>query len=148
MLHWSMANRIRVCISIPEEVENGIKREATEQGVSFSSLASDYLEFGVKARRELGLTELLGPKLQATIKQEFRGLADRLANLMSRAALETTSTKELLFQLLVKEFGAEKSLRYRDKAWQIAVDELKKPLESLLTLMKDNGELDGEYRQS
>jgi hypothetical protein len=70
-------------------------------------------------------------------------LADRIANLMSRTALETTSAKQLLFQLVVKEFGAEKSIRYRDKAWQVAVDELRKPLESLLVLLKDNGEPDG-----
>jgi hypothetical protein len=143
MLHWSMDTRVKVSIFIPQEVESSIKREADEQNISFSSLASDYLELGVKTRQELGLTELLGPKLQATIKQEFRGIADRLANLMSRTALETTSAKELLFQLVVKEFGAEKSLRYRDKAWQVAVDELKKPLESLLTLLKGNGEANG-----
>jgi hypothetical protein len=138
-----MDTRVKVSIFIPQEVEGYIKREAEGQNISFSSLASDYLELGVKTRQELGLTELLGPKLQATIKQEFRGLADRLANLMSRTALETTSAKQLLFQLVVKEFGAEKSLRYRDKAWQVAVDELKKPLESLLTLLKEDEKPDG-----
>ncbi len=134
---------MKVSIFIPQEVESYIKREAEGQNISFSSLASDYLELGVKTRQELGLTELLGPKLQATIKQEFRGLADRLANLMSRTALETTSAKQLLFQLVIKEFGAEKSLRYRDKAWQVALDELKKPLESLLTLLKEDEKPDG-----
>jgi hypothetical protein len=138
-----MDTRVKVSIFIPQEVENSIKREADGQNISFSSLASDYLELGVKTQQELGLTELLGPKLQTTIKQEFRGMADRLANLMSRTALETTSAKELLFQLVVKEFGAEKSLRYKDKAWQIAIDDLKKPLESLLVLLKDNGEANG-----
>jgi hypothetical protein len=138
-----MNTRTKVSIFIPEEVENYLKREADAQKVSFSSLASDYLELGVKARQELGLTELLGPKLQATIKQEFRGVADRLTNLMSRAALNTASNKQLIFQLLVKEFGSDKAFSYRDKAWQVAVNELKKPLENMLALVESKEEVDG-----
>jgi hypothetical protein len=138
-----MDARTKVSIFIPEEVGNYLKREAEEQKVSFSSLASDYLELGVKARQELGLTELLGPKLQATIKQEFRGMADRLTNLMSRVALNSASNKQLTFQLLVKEFGADKALSHRDKAWQVALTELKKPLEDVLAILESKQDADG-----
>jgi hypothetical protein len=138
-----MATRVRVCISIPEEIEHYLKTEADAQKVSFSSLASDYLELGIKSRQELGLTELLGPKLQATIKQEFRGMADRLTNLMSRVALNAASNKQLTFQLLVKEFGADKALSYRDKAWQVALTELKKPLEDMLAILESGDETNG-----
>jgi hypothetical protein len=138
-----MATKVRVCISIPEEVEHYLKTEADAQKVSFSSLTSNYLELGIKSRQELGLTELLGPKLQATIKQEFRGMADRLTNLMSRAALNTASNKQLIFQLLVKEFGSDKAFDYRDKAWQVAVSELKKPLEDMLAILESGDEANG-----
>jgi hypothetical protein len=73
MLHLSMDTRVKVSIFIPQEVENSIKREANEQNISFSSLASDYLELGVKTRQELGLTELLGPNYKQPSSRSLEG---------------------------------------------------------------------------
>lgn len=128
--------KARVCISVSPELENLLKRQATEENISVSALASNYLELAIKTRQDLVATQLLGPKLQATIKQEVRSMANRLAHLLARTALTTEANRQLIFQLLVKEFGSETAFRYRDKAWEGSVEGLKKPLKGLVDILK------------
>ena len=139
-----MAAKTRVSISITADLESLLKRQATEENLSVSALVSSYLELAVRTRQDLVGSELLGPKVQASIKAEVRAMSNRLAHLLVRVALLSGSNKQLLFQLLVKEFGTEKAFSYRDKAWQLSVEELKRPLEGLAEILKleDN---DGEH---
>jgi hypothetical protein len=131
-----MSTRTRVTISVTPELENLLKRQAAEENLSVSALVSSYLELAIRTRQDLVASELLGPKLQASIKSEVRAMSNRLAHLLVRIALLSGSHKQLLFQLLVKEFGTEKAFSYRDKAWQLSVDELKQPLEGLAEILK------------
>jgi hypothetical protein len=140
-----MAAKTRLCITLTPELENLLKRQAAEEGISVSALMSSYLELAVKTRQDLVASELLGPKLQASIKAEVRKMSNRLAQLLVRVALLSGSNKQLLFQLLVKEFGPEKAFSYRDKAWQVSVDEFKQPLNGLAEILKLE-EDDGEHR--
>lgn len=140
-----MASKTRVSISLTPDLENLLKRQATEENLSVSALVSSYLELAVRTRQDLVASELLGPKLQASIKAEVRAMSNRLAHLLVRVALLSGSNKQLLFQLLVKEFGTEKAFSYRDKAWQVSVEELKQPLEGLADILKLEGS-DGEHR--
>jgi hypothetical protein len=140
-----MAAKTRLCITLTPDLENLLKRQAAEEGISVSALMSSYLELAVKTRQDLVASELLGPKLQASIKAEVRKMSNRLAQLLVRVALLSGSNKQLLFQLLVKEFGTEKAFSYRDKAWQVSVDEFKQPLNGLAEILRLE-EDDGEHR--
>lgn len=126
-----MGDKIKVSITLSSDLDAALKQLAKDQTISYSALVDEYLGFALLVKEEKLATELLGPKLQMTIKKEVRAMADRMAFLLSRAALESATCKQLVFQLLVKEFGAERAFAFRDKAWQVSVDELKKPLKAL-----------------
>lgn len=126
-----MGNKVKVSLTLSSDLDTTLKQLAKEQNTSYSSLVDEYLGFALMAKEEKLAAELLGPKLQTIIKKEVRAMADRMAFLLSRAALEAATSKQLIFQLLVKEFGVEKAFGFRDKAWQVSVDELKKPLKAL-----------------
>jgi hypothetical protein len=136
MLYLDMAPKTRVTVALSPDLENLLKRQATEENLSVSALVGSYLELAVRTRQDLVASELLGPKLQASITAEVRAMSNRLAQLLVRVALLSGSNKQLLFQLLVKEFGNDKAFSYRDKAWQVSVDELKQPLEGLAEILK------------
>jgi hypothetical protein len=135
-----MTNKIKVSITLSSDLDATLRQLAKEQNTSYSSLVDEYLGFALLVKEEKLATELLGPKLQTTIKREVRAMADRMAFLLSRAALESASCKQLVFQVLVKEFGAERAFAFRDKAWQVSVDELKKPLKALEEIINAGGD--------
>jgi hypothetical protein len=126
-----MGDKIKVSITLSSDLDATLKQLAKDRNTSYSSLVDEYVGFALLVKEEKRSTEMLGPKIQMTIKKEVRAMANRMAFLLSRAALESATSKQLVFQLLVKEFGAEKAFAFRDKAWQVSVDDLKKPLKAL-----------------
>lgn len=126
-----MANRVKVCVTLTSEVEKQLRRRAVAHGVSFSAAVNAQLEYALRTQQETEISELLGPKLQTTIKKEMRGMANRFAHLLSKAVLESATSKQLVFQLLVKELGVERASAYKDKAWRVSAETLKKPLDDL-----------------
>lgn len=126
-----MTNKVKVSLTLSSDLDVALRKIAKDQNISYSALVDEYLGFALLVKEEKLAAELLGPKLQTTIRKEVRSMADRMAFLLSRAALESTACKQLIFQLLVKEFGADRAFMFRDKAWQVSVEELKKPLKAL-----------------
>jgi hypothetical protein len=126
-----MGDKVKVSITLSSDLDATLKKLAKDQNISYSSLVDEYLGFALLVKEEKFAAELLGPKLQMTIRKEVRAMADRMSFLLSRAALESATCKQLVFQLLVREFGADKAFAFRDKAWQVSVDDLKKPLKAL-----------------
>jgi hypothetical protein len=130
-----MTNKIKVSITLSSNLDATLRQLAKNQNTSYSSLVDEYLELALLVKEEKLANELLGPTLQTTIRKEVRAMAGRLSHLLSRAALESSNCKLLIFQLLVKEFGEERAFDFRDQAWQASVDDLKKPLESLEAIL-------------
>lgn len=131
-----MTNKVKVSLTLSSDINIALRQIAKDQNISYSSVVDEYLGFALLVEEEKLAVELLGPKIQTTIRKEVRSMADRMAFLLSRAALESTVCKQLVFQLLVKEFGADRAFIFRDKAWQVSVEELKKPLKALEEITK------------
>jgi hypothetical protein len=126
-----MGDKVKVSITLSSDLDATLKQLAKDQNTSYSSLVDEYVGFALLVKEEKRSTELLGPKIQMTIKKEVRAMANRMTFLLSRTALESATCKQLVFQLLVKEFGADRAFAFRDKAWQVSLDDLKKPLKAL-----------------
>ena len=62
-------------------------------------------------------------------------MSDRVSHLLARAALEAATTRRLLYQLLVREVGAEEARRLNQAAWTGSVDSLRKPAEGLRDIL-------------
>jgi hypothetical protein len=131
-----MKNKVKVSLTLSGDLDTRLRRLAKDQVTSYSGLVDELLSFALLAKEEKYASEFLGPKLQTTIRKEVRMMADRMAHFLSRAALESSNCKQLVFQLVVKEFGAERAFEFRDAAWQASTDDLKKPLESLQAVLK------------
>jgi hypothetical protein len=131
-----MINKIKISLTLSSNLDKTIRQRAKDQHSSYSSLVDELLEFALLVKEEKLAAELLGPTLQRTIQKEVRTMADRMAHFLSRAAFESSNCKQLIFQLLVKEFGEERAFEFRDMAWQASTDDLKKPLESLASILK------------
>jgi hypothetical protein len=61
-----------------------------------------------------------------------------MSHFLSRAAFESSNCKQLVFQLLVKEFGTESAFEFRDQTRLASISDLKKPVESLAAVLKPN----------
>jgi hypothetical protein len=131
-----MTNKIKVSITLSSDLNKTIRQLAKDQHTSYSSLVDELLGFALLVKEEKLAAELLGPTLQRTIRKEIGAMADRMAHFLSRAAFESSNCKQLVFQLLVKEFGEERAFEFRDQARQASTDDLKKPLESLASILK------------
>lgn len=135
-----MTNKIKVSITLSSDLNATLRQLAREQQTSYSAVVEEYVGFALLVKKEKSANELLGPQLQMTIKKEVRTMADRMSHYLSRAAFDASNCKQLVFQLLVKEFGEERAFDFRDEAWQASVDDLKKPLASFEALLKSNSE--------
>jgi hypothetical protein len=133
-----MANKVRVCITLSSDLDTTLRQLARDQHTSYSALVDEYLGFALFTKEEKLATELLGPRLQTTIRKEVRMMADKMFHFLSRAALDSATSKQLVFQLLVKEFGSERAFDFRDQAWKVSLDDLKKPLEAFESILNSS----------
>ena len=133
-----MRNRVKLTITIAPSVSEKLRQKADANKVSLSSLVNTYLAAALKLEHDTAAAEVLGPELKTTIKKEVRDMSDRLAHLIVRGALDAGSSKQLLFQLLVKEFGVEKARAFKNTAWRISLEELRRPTEGIAELL-DSG---------
>lgn len=133
-----MINKVKVSVTVSSDLDTTIRQRAKDLKVSYSSLVEEYVAFAIFTKEQQYADELLGPKLQTTIRKEVRAMADRMAHFLSRAALESSNCKQLVFQLVVKEFGEERAFAFRDHARQASIDDLKKPLSLLEEMIKSS----------
>jgi hypothetical protein len=135
-----MTNKIKVSITLSSDLDATLRRLAQNQHTSYSAVVEEYVGFALLVKEEKQAAQLLGPQLQMTIKKEVRAMADRMSHFLSRAAFDASNCKQLVFQLVVKEFGEERAFDFRDQAWQASVDDLKKPLEAFESFKTDDDE--------
>src|SRR5207244_951264 len=114
---------------------------AAANKLTVSQVAADILERGLKERAETAGLGLLGPAVEGVVKREVGRMSDRLAHLIARTALESATTRRLLFQLLVRQLTPEDARRLNQAAWTNSVDSLRKPAEGLKELLgpRDEG---------
>jgi hypothetical protein len=113
--------------------------EAEPEPIAYSRAearrTAEILERGLKERAETAGLGLLGPAVEAAMKREVGRMSDRLAHLLARAALESASTRRLVFQILARQLTAEDARRLNQAAWTSSVDSLRKPAEGLREIL-------------
>jgi hypothetical protein len=136
-----MAKKTKVSTWVPYNILRALREEAAAHHLTVSRVAAEILERGLKERAETAGLGLLGPAVQGVVKREVGRMSDRLAHLLARTALESATTRRLVFQLLVRSLTAEEARRLNQAAWTNSVDSLRKPAQGLQELL---GPRDGE----
>lgn len=105
---------------------------AATQRLSISKVAASYLESAVHDHGESVGAELVVPAVEAAVRREVAGMSDRLSRLLARNALESATTRRLLFNLLLEHgYNHDEAKNLNNAAWEKAVESLKRPLEAL-----------------
>lgn len=113
---------------------------AASQRVSVSKVAAAFLEQAVNNHAESVGAELVVPAVEAAVRREVAGMSDRLARLQARTALESATSRRLLFNLLlVSGYQPQEARGLNDAAWQKAVESLKRPLEAIQEVLSTTG---------
>ena len=136
-----MAKKAKVSTWVPYNILRALREEAAAHHLTVSRVAAEIIERGLKERAETAGLGLLGPAVQGVVKREVGRMSDRLAHLLARTALESATTRRLVFQLLVRSLTAEEARRLNQAAWTNSVDSLRKPAQGLQELL---GPRDGE----
>jgi hypothetical protein len=138
-----VAAKTKVTTWVGRDVLRSLRDVAAAHHLTVSQVAAEILERGLKERAETAGLGLLGSAVEAAIKREVGRMSDRLAHLLARTALESPSTRRLVFQILARQLTTEVARRLNQAAWTSSVDSLRKPAEGLreiLGLRANHGE--------
>ena len=130
-----MPAKTKVTTWVGRDVLRSLRDVAAAHHLTVSRVAAEILERGLKERAETAGLGLLGPAVQGVVKREVGRMSDRLAHLLARTALESATTRQLVFQLLVRSLTAEEARRLNQAAWTNSVDSLRKPAQGLQELL-------------
>src|SRR5215216_1627668 len=128
-------SKIKITTWVDERTASAIKGLAAQHGVSVSELCAEKLKASVEEDGGAVGMEVLLPAVRGTVRREVGRMSDRLAQLMSRSALESATGRRLLFQLLAEELGQEEANRRNRAAWTASVQSVKKPAEGLREIL-------------
>lgn len=109
-----------------------IDEKAQANNLSRSAVVSEYLTQALKDRAEASGLELIVPALKESLRKEVKGMSDRLAHLLVRAALEAATTRSLLYNEVVHRAGTEVARATHKSAYTASVERLKQPSKGLL----------------
>jgi hypothetical protein len=133
--------KVKVTTWVDGETAGVLRGLAAQHGVSMSEMCAERLRASVAEHAgEVGV-EVLLPALRAAIRREVGGMADRFAHLLARSALESAASRRTVYQLLVRELGAEDARRANEAAWSGSIESLKRPARGLQELL---GEFAGD----
>ena len=114
---------------------------AGAKGLTVSTLAAELLEQRLKQHAESAGTELVVPVVEATVRRELSFVAERLARLLARSALEAATSRRLLFNVLIQEgLTPQQAKTMNDAAWTRSVESLKQPLAAVQEVAEANYE--------
>lgn len=123
-----------------------------EEEVTLSEAINALLRRAVMHRDTGRWWDLFGPSVEARIRAEVGGMSNRLAHLLARTALESAADREMLrrkiaAELVTSGYSADEAQqmaqREKDRAWNYAVNDLKKPSAGVRELLGLGGG-DGE----
>jgi hypothetical protein len=136
----SGSRKQRLTTWVKPDVEETLKAMAGAQRVTVSELAASILERGVKQDAEAVGLELILPAVERQVQRTGRYVANRLANLLARSAIDAASSRRLLYQLLVQQLGEDKAKKLYQASWSAGVESLKKASEGVKELLGVDGD--------
>ena len=138
-----MARKTKVTTWVTLDAHRALRELAASHRLPLSQVAADLLHRGLREQAETAGLGLLGPALEAVVRREVSRMSDRVSHLLARAALEAATARRLLYQLLIREVGAEEARRLNQAAWTGSVDSLRKPAEGLRDILGPRQASDG-----
>ncbi len=137
-------SKVKITTWVDEGTAGIVRGLAAQNGVSVSELCALMLKRGVEEQAAGGVgVEVLLPAVRAAVRREVAGMADRLARLLARSALESAATRRVAYQLLVGELGAEGARDVNEAAWMGSVESLKRPARGLREILGELAAEDG-----
>jgi len=130
-----MAKKTKVTTWVTLDARRALREVAAAHKLTVSQVAAELLEGGLKERAETAGLGLLGPAVEGVVKREVGRMSDRLAHLLARTALEASTARRLVFQLLARHLSIEEARRLNQAAWTSSVDSLRKPAEGLREIL-------------
>ena len=125
-------SKVKITTWVDEETAGVIRGLAAQNEVTVSELCALMLKRGVEEHAAGGVgVEVLLPAVKGAVRREVAAMADRLARLLARSALEGAASRRLVYQLLVEELGPERAREANEGAWRGSVESLKRPARGL-----------------
>lgn len=127
--------REKLTIYVSSDVAARIRGRAEQEGVSISEIGEQLLNRAVLERAESDWWAYAGARVSQVVREEVRGMSDRIALLLARSAIEAGMSRNLLTASLAEEKSREVVQDWVSRAEQAAVDRLKKPSQGVRELL-------------
>ncbi len=145
-----MVRKVKLATLLDPETAQTLRDRAALHHLSLSQAAAELLAGAVKSSATDGSVVLFFAELRQTLHRDVARMADRLAYLLVRSALEAGAVRREVFNLLVRSgLTSEAAKRIHESAWRAAVDALRKPVAGLRELAgaeSAQGEVGGNER--
>ena len=138
--------KVKITVWANPDVVDYINHEAASRSITRSEAANALLETAFVESRDLVGAELISVALRKKLDQEFAGLANRLANLLARSALEAIAGRYMAYQAVAQLSGEDQAKGTNRAAWNFAVNQLRRPSREFRELLRAwrEGELEDE----
>ncbi len=124
-----MVRKVKVATLVDPETAQTLRDRAALHNLSLSQAAAELLSGAVKSIATDGSTVLFFAELRQALRRDVARMADRLAHLLVRSALEAGAARREVFNLLVRSGLTQEAAKHiHDGAWQSAVVALRKPV--------------------
>jgi hypothetical protein len=136
-----MDRKVKLATLVDAQTAQILRQRATLHQLSLSQTAAELLAGAVKSTATDGSTVLFFAELRQTLHRDVARMADRLAYLLVRGAVEAGATRREVFNLLLRSgLPLEAAKQIHDSAWHATVAALRKPLAEVHDLARPNGE--------
>jgi len=127
--------KVKLATLVDPETAQTLRDQAALHHLSLSQAAAELLAGAVKTDSTHGSAALYFAELRQTFHRDLARMANRLAYLLVRSAVEAGAARREVFNLLIR-FGvpAEAAKQIHDAAWQSAMAALRKPVADLRDL--------------
>lgn len=136
--------REKLTVYVSPDVAARIRGRAEQEGVSLSEIAEQLLNRAVLERAESDWWAYAGARVSQVVREEVRGMSDRIAMLTASGAIEATVSRNLLTASLAQTNGEATAQKWLSDARQSAVSRLKQPSQGVRELL---GVTDGSETQ-
>lgn len=119
--------REKLTVYVSPDVAARIRGRAEQENVSLSEIAEQLLNRAVLERAESDWWAYAGARVSQVVREEVRGMSDRLAMLVVNGAMEAGISRNLLTASLADSKGQTQTQDWLSQATQKTVDRLKRP---------------------
>jgi hypothetical protein len=128
-------NKVRVSAWIDAELLDRMKGLAAESNLSISEVCNELVRKAITQSKSQQFWDVTGKQLENRITHEVAKMANRLATLISRGALESAATREFLVRNMERRNEPEMVRQMSDAAWKVAVSRLRSPSKDVAELL-------------